>query len=425
METSRNITVQFFTDISFEIPSILLNVNGKRILVDPGRNEAAIKSDEILPRYGIRNLDAIVITHYHGDHVNLLDEILASNQFNGPIICHAATCDIIKAYHPIKKRFHKQFIRLAYGERFNLFGNDWLMLLDAGHVLGSSIIYFRFQDKNITITGDLGADFLPIVREPTTEFPTGPIDLLIVDAKQASKQREVKCPLGYILYRKLEDCFLFDDGNILMYAPLVQIPMLIYCLNFIFNNNDYRDIHNKIFKVFLDPQKKLLDLLKIFGSYKALFDYHDIEYVSYDSHPFNFKKLVKSLPTKKDIRRSIIITPNRNIFIKYFKQFKQSEKNDVFLLNSNIHYALEGNNDLIDDHCNIQIKRLPFLHYHPDLHELTNWCKIIRNTVGVKRLTFYHYKKYNEAEGVKCAIKKEGFGDVNLVHELGDNSIKI
>ena len=426
MKTSKSIKVKFFTDISPELPGILLEWDGKKILVDPGRNEQQLQASQLLPQFDIPNLDAIVLTHYHGDHVNLVDEILKSEEFRGRIICHRATADIVQTYYDdIDQQFKERFVRLNYCENFNLYGDDSLTLFNAGHVLGSSIVYFKFQDKIIAITGDLGADCLPIVQKPTTEFPTGSIDLLIMDAKQAEKLRDVDDSLGDVIYKKLRDCFLFDDGNVLIYAPLVQIPMLLYCLNYIFNNEKYSDIHNKIAKVYLDRQQKLLKLLKIFDDYKFLFDTHEVEHVTQDKHPFSFKKLVKLLPTNYKLRRSIIITPNRNEFVRFFKVFKQSEKNDVLLLNTNIHFALKADIGLIDEQCNIQIKRLPFLHYHPDQSELIDWYKTIRATVGVNRVVFYHYYRNSKIEKMKRIIKKEVGGNIYLAHRLNHSSITI
>ncbi|UCE06872.1 MAG: MBL fold metallo-hydrolase, partial [bacterium] len=204
MSTSKKIKVKFFTNISLELASILLEVNGKRILVDPGRNERNVGVNQILPFYELQNLDAIVITHYHGDHANLIDEILESGKFRGRIICHKATAEIIQTYYNVEESL-AQIIKLDYRKSYDLLDNNMLTLYDAGHVLGSSVVYLKFKDKVIVITGDLGADFLPIVREPTTVFPRDVrIDLLIVDAKQAIRPRQVDSritPLGDVIYR--------------------------------------------------------------------------------------------------------------------------------------------------------------------------------------------------------------------------------
>ena len=425
---SHQIKVQFFPDIAILHPAIILELGGKRILIDPGPDYPKRKSYYCLTKYEVPNIDAILITHYHGDHSSLITKILETKQFKGPIICHAATADIMQAYYDNLEQYSEQFIKLDYGKSYNLFDTVWVTLLDAGHVLGSSMISLKYKDKNITITGDLGAESLPMVRKPDTIFPPIPIDLLIVDAKQVGKKKIIdskEFPVGKIIYHKIKDCFLFDEGNILIYAPLVQIPTLLYCLNYIFESKKFEDIHNKISSIYLDPQPKLLELLEIFKKFSFLFDRDEPEHVFFDLNPLGFDKLKKFLPTEREIHNSIIITPNRNVFVRYFESFKRSEENDVLLLNDNIHYALKDSSHRIDKHCNIQIKRIPFLHYHPDLDELTNFCQEIKKKFGVNKVVMYHYKDLQVAEEAKKIKQEKIGGDVELVHRLINNRLII
>ena len=130
MQLNPKINLKFFANIAPQLASILIEIDGKRILIDPGRNEGRTHANEVLPGYELEKLDAIVITHYHGDHSNLLDEILGTGKFNGPIISHSATADIIQTYYGIDKKANAQFIRLNYGEKFALFGDNFLTLYD-------------------------------------------------------------------------------------------------------------------------------------------------------------------------------------------------------------------------------------------------------------------------------------------------------
>ena len=365
LDSSHLVKVQFFPDVDLIHPGVILEFDGKRILVDPGPDTAGRKSYYFLTRYDIPALDAIIISHYHGDHSSLLTKILDIGQFKGPIICHPATAEIMQAYYDNIRQFSNQFVTLDYGRNYPLFDDFGMTLFNAGHVLGSSIVALKYKNKNIIITGDLGAESLPMVRKPDMNFLPSPIDLLVVDAKQIGKKKIINSqdfPVGKIIYHKIKDCFLFDEGNILIYAPLVQIPTLLYCLNYIFESKKFKDIHKKVTSIYLDPQPKLLELLEIFKKFSCLFDRDETEFVYSDLNPLNFEKLKKFLPTEREICNSIIITPNRNVFVRFFENFKRSEENDVLLLNDNIHYALKDSSSKVDRHCNIQIKRIPFLH---------------------------------------------------------------
>ncbi len=420
-----DLAIKFFTDVSPDIACLMIEANGKRLLVDTGRKEYETKANKILSRLNLELIDAILITHYHGDHSNLLGDILTNKKFTGKVICHKATAEILQTYYNLED-YHNRFIGLDYEETFYFFDSSEISLFDAGHVLGSSMIYLKLNNKRILITGDLGADFLPIVKPPTTLFPTAMVDLLIVDAKQVHKKREINSrfyPLGDILYCKLRDCFQFDNGNVLMYAPQVQLPMLLYCLNYIFHTSDYMDVHRKIENVYLDPQPKTLKLIDIFNAYQDIFDVYEKERVFPDAEPLNFPKLTKKMPETTNIKSSIIITANRKTFIKWFEIFKRSEKNDVLLLSQNIYSALLNNTKLIDKYCDIQIKRLPSLHFHPDIEELSKWCNKITAQIGVKKILFYHHYLY--ANDMAAINEKLALDDAQSVHELRDQTVVV
>ncbi|MBN1351092.1 MBL fold metallo-hydrolase [candidate division KSB1 bacterium] len=421
MQISKGVILRSFAGVSLEIASLVIEANGRRILIDPGRNEQTTTPQQLLPLFETEKLDAIVLTHYHGDHSNLVADILKTGAFNGPVVGHAATVDICKVYYNLHESANNEFIGLAYETQTEFLPGISLALYDAGHVLGSSILYFTIDDKTLVVTGDLGAGYLPIVRDPATALPQKPIDLLVTEAKQAGQQREIdleQTPLGDIIYRKLQDCFLFDDGSVLIFAPLVQIPVLLYCLNYIFNNAAYAGTSEKITAVYLDPQPKLLELLRIFESHESLLDQDDAEYVPGDQHHFRFGKLRIALPEGRHIRRSIIITPNRDVFVHYFKLLRQSVKNDVLLLNQNIFSVLNQHIRLIDSRCDMQIKRLPFLHYHPDQRELTAWYKQISRTIGIERLLLYHYYRGSFAHSIKQHLLEKVGGQIDLIHKL-------
>jgi len=424
---SAPVNVRFFLDPSVSHPAVIFEIGGKRILIDPGVDSDPKKSLHYISQYNPENLDAILITHFHGDHSALVLKILESGRFKGKIVFHNATAAIMRVYFNGFDQYSRQFVTLKYGEHKNLFGSVWITLLNAGHVLGSSIFSLMSKDKHVVVTGDLGAKSLPLVQEPDKDFFPIPIDLCIADAKQIGKAKVIDgndYPLGDILFFKIKDCFMFDQGSILIYAPLVQIPPLLYCLNYIFENPKFQGIQEKIDAVFLDPQQKLLELIEVFENFTHLLDTSEKEHVPFDKSHFNFDKLKKHLPENKTShRKSIIITPNRNVFGKYFRQLKQSEENDVLLLNNNIHYALKDSSKQIDKLCNIQIKRIPFLHYHPDLEELAGFCKHIREKVGVKKFVLYHYKDRKRIKKFHKGIKEKIGGKVDLVHELNNGKI--
>ncbi len=95
MSSCHPIKVNFFTDISLIHPGILLEINGKRILVDPGPDSNRRQAYYCLSRLNIPKLDAIILSHYHGDHSSLTKMILETNRFTGKIFCQAGMIAMI------------------------------------------------------------------------------------------------------------------------------------------------------------------------------------------------------------------------------------------------------------------------------------------------------------------------------------------
>jgi len=424
----KRIILKFFADQATEVASILLSIDGKKILIDPGSTRSINNTQKLLTAYEIAQLDYIIITHYHGDHANLLNAILKNHQFKGEIICHQATAEIVQSYYDLDAQHSLKFIGLNYGSEYNLFENIKLTLYNAGHVLGSAMAYFSAYGKRLLITGDLGAKSLPIVKNPNTVFPPNPLDLIVLDGKHVQKNHEIdleRNPFGDILYHKLLDCFLFDDGNVLIFAPIIQIPLLIYCLNYIFHNPDYQDIHHKIRNVYLDPQKKVKTLLKIFNRHHDMLDTTEREFVSYQPEQYDFNQLKIKSPRLNGLKRSILITPNRKQFIEWFKLLKSSEKNDVLLLYQNIWNVLGSEIGLIDKFCNIQIKRLPFLHFHPDRRELISWYQQLQQQLTIRQAIIYHYNHSADGEKIRTSFIRNTGIRIQLIHQIKQQTISI
>ncbi len=428
MKDSSEIVVKFFTDAYPELATILIEGAGRRILIDPGINQRFYTTDQMIGRYDVGHLDAIILTHYHGDHCNTLSKILARDVFKGVVICHSATADVVRAYFHIPS-FPDRFRSIEYGAPFSMGDGATVTLYNAGHVLGSSIVYLQLGDKTVMITGDLGSKSLPIVRAPHTRFPARPIDLLLLDAKQAVIDREAKIKtwtLGDILYAKLRDCLQFDDGNILIYSPLTQIPMLLYCLNYIFNKRKYLDVSLDISNVFVETDNLLIELLRIFDHYQHLFDREEPEYVASDRQPFSFRKLNLSLPNlEQSLQQAVLIIHYRPTFIKFFNQLKRYDKNDVLLLNENIFHALEGQTHHITRDCNIQIKRLPFLHYHPDLAELSAWQQAVQERAPINQTVLYHYRDVARINEIQQHLQNTVKCPVHPIHQLTNHQLTI
>jgi len=170
----------------------------------------------------VDELDAVVLSHAHIDHAGLLP-LLYKKGYRGPVFATPATRDLCTpmlldaamiqeadAKHirkliereqvdlePVEPLYNHddvtgllgQIVGLPYRRPHPVAPGVVLKLLDAGHVLGSSIVVLDVEDDGararIAFAVDLGRKGLPILREP--EIPGG-INCLITESTYGDRR---------------------------------------------------------------------------------------------------------------------------------------------------------------------------------------------------------------------------------------------
>lgn len=178
----------------------LLDTGTSKILIDAGLfqglKELRERNWQDLP---VRpsDLDAIVLTHAHLDHVGYLPRIVAQG-FRGRVFCTAGTRDLCRIVLPDSGRIQEEDAENAnrhgysrhqpalplYGEadafravsQLQPVGYDRPMpvaggvdvsFINAGHLLGSAYARFRVDGKTVLFGGDLGRFDRPVLPDPT------------------------------------------------------------------------------------------------------------------------------------------------------------------------------------------------------------------------------------------------------------------
>lgn len=157
---------------------IFLQTPESRVLLDCGVNIAAPEEYAYpfleAPEFDIKELDAVIISHSHLDHMGSLP-ILYKYGYRGPVYCTAPTLDVMTllqldfidvAFREAKKcpysskdikEVVKHSVTLSYGEVTDVTPDVRLTLFNAGHIIGSSLIHLNIGNgfHNILYTGDL------------------------------------------------------------------------------------------------------------------------------------------------------------------------------------------------------------------------------------------------------------------------------
>jgi metallo-beta-lactamase family protein len=179
----------------------LLEHDGKRVLVDcglfQGLKELRVRNWEPFP-IPPREIDAVVLTHAHLDHVGYLPRLRADG-YRGRIFCTAGTKELCGLVLPDSGRIQEEDARqanrhgyskhqpalplytesdalavltqlqpLGYQRAIEIVPGVSIEFLPAGHLLGSAFVVARLQSgPTILFGGDLGRYARPVLPDPS------------------------------------------------------------------------------------------------------------------------------------------------------------------------------------------------------------------------------------------------------------------
>ncbi len=188
----------------------LLTAGGRHIFVDCGLFQGVVDvralNDLPLP-VPAKQIDAVVITHGHLDHVGYLPK-LVHDGFAGPIYCTPPTRALMQivlddSAH-LQQSLHERGFQherphappmyyneedvaatmklvktVPLGQTFDLAGMGTATYHNAGHIIGSAFASIQTDGKGITFSGDLGRYGRPLLYDPE---PIGAADVLVSES---------------------------------------------------------------------------------------------------------------------------------------------------------------------------------------------------------------------------------------------------
>lgn len=168
------------------------------------------------------DIDAVVLSHAHMDHAGRIP-LLYKKGYRGPVYATYATMDLAAVMlkdggyiqevdeEYFRKRLEESripsdgplytqvdavncmeiFQGINYGEWFQVVPGVRAQFLDAGHIVGSSMVVLEVSEagktRMIGFSGDLGRSTLPIIRDPAS-MP--PVDTLICESTYGNRKHE-------------------------------------------------------------------------------------------------------------------------------------------------------------------------------------------------------------------------------------------
>ena len=313
----------------------IIETSGKYIMLDCGLEQGRdIYVNEDLP-VPASKIDAVLLTHAHIDHSGMLPK-LYKDGFRGKIWCTSATkhlCTMMlkdsaniqeseaeyanrKAKRSGGKKVQPLYTvedaeaashllrPVDYGETFVPVKHVEAKFEDAGHILGSAIVYLTLEEdgqkRTLAFTGDLGNVNMPIVNDPSPRETT---DYVITESTYGDRDHEKTDDPMKQLADIMNRTFA-RGGNVVIPAFAVgRTQEILYFIREILEHNmvAYRD-----FDVYVDSPmaKEATEIFEqnIFGFY----DEEAMKIIKEGHNPLVFRNLkpVASAEDSRAINRS-------------------------------------------------------------------------------------------------------------------------
>jgi len=303
--------------------SYCVELDGKRLLVDCGLyQERKLRKRNWDPfPVPAADIDAVLLTHAHLDHCGLLPKLVKEG-YRGPVYATPATADIAAivlrdsgkiqqedAEH--KRRRHERegrkgpypdvplytvedaeaAVRLLqpvpYGEALGPLEGVEATFHDAGHILGSSMVFLRVrrngEERTLLFSGDLGRCDLPILRDPTT-FDSA--DYVVVESTYGDRLHRPTASIPGSLSKIVNRTHKLGGNVVVPSFAVERTQELLYHLSGLLAEKRIPPL-----TVFVDSPMAIR-VTEVFRRHPELFDEHARALLREGRHPCDFPGLV-------------------------------------------------------------------------------------------------------------------------------------
>ncbi len=396
-----------------------LDIGGQALLVDAGvtQGKDVRQSPELDGRSvpdGALDVDALVLTHGHNDHVGSVPALLDAG-FRKPIFATPATFEIAdlilrdglriqgasdREVAAFRMQFRSQYTPLRYDTNLEL-GRVSLCLRDAGHIIGSSSLDAATDDARAILSGDLGRPKTPLLRDPNQNWdrqgpsgrPIRPADLVLMestygDREHAHSHGDIEGELLRIITRAMD-----TGGHILVPAFAIgRTQTLLYHLNTLVEDGRLKGL-----PVAVDTPLGLR-VTDTYDRFARLFDEETLAKIARGDDPLDFDSLYSVKKGRDSVRLRDVEGPMLIIagsgmctggrIVGHLKELLPNDKTTVLFIGyqasgttgRRIQKATKGEPVRVDGETVVvraNIETLSGLSAHADRFELRSWLSQI------------------------------------------------
>lgn len=416
----------------------ILEINGLPYIIDCGAWQGASLAQEknLSFSFPVDKLQTVFLTHAHFDHCGLLPK-LVKDGYNRKIISTPATRDLtsivlmdsakIQKYEKAGAAYDESDVidTMTYFRCHSYYKNNKLnddiryTFYDAGHILGSAMLYLNIKNHSnlfhklfkkdaghtrILFTGDLGRENNPITRDPDTNMP--PMDYIFLESTYGNRTHE-SLSYCYEEFKSIVNTTIDRGGKVIIPSFAVERAQeIIYFIKLLINNNEIKRV-----PVYIDSPMAS-NATGVFCIHSECFnDKIKKDFMSKGKNPFSVRSLrfisdfKESQYVAKSKEPAIIIAANgmceAGRVLNHLKEGVENEKNTILLVGymaeGTLGYKIQNKEKILNiDNKEYQLKadvqKLNAFSAHADYNEIYDWLSKI-NTSELKKIFLVHGDK--------------------------------
>ncbi|MBQ6956669.1 MAG: MBL fold metallo-hydrolase [Bacteroidales bacterium] len=440
---------------------LITTKKGLKILLDCGMYQGkGLETDAMNRDLGFdpKEIDYLILSHAHIDHSGLIPYIYKLG-FNGVIVCTPATrdlCSIMLAdagriqesdtvqfnkkrqkqgLEPVEPIYTEEdaracmscFISVPYHKKFNIEGEVTVEFFDAGHILGSAMVYLEIKEGRRTIrlgfTGDVGRYDKHILKDPEP-FPQ--VDYLLMESTYGDRlHTTLDNAEQELLMAVLDTCTKKKGKLIIPSFAIGRAQEIIYALDRLRSKGLLPDID-----VFVDSPLSV-NATNIMRLHTECFNDDIVSYMKDNPDPFGFDRLqyVQSVEASKALnvrnKTCIIISASGMMEAGRVKHHLANNidnpKTTVLcvgycepstlgakIMRGDKHVSIFGH----DYEVRADLRRIESLSGHGDYEELIKYISC-QSKRSLKRIFLVHGEAETQ-EHFKATLNKRGYKRVEI-----------